>query len=1095
MKSHNIFLKLLRPAHSILVLMITVQLVSQYSLAAAADPQAQNINILFSDISIEDGLSQSIVGCIVQDSRGIMWFGTEDGLNMYDGYGINVMKNIPGDPNSLSYNEILSLLSDRQGDLWIGTFHGGLNLYNPLKKEFTRYQHDPNDIYSLSHDIVRTVFEDSAGEIWVGTDDGLNLMNRKLNGFKIYKHDPAISNGLSHSSVTAICEDKSGILWVGTNGGGLNQYDRTQDVFIHKRLGPGNTNLNDRESINSLFEDHDGNLWIGTNGNGLYALDPGRNLYTHYLHDGEDEYSISNNEITSIFADHLDRLWIGTNGGGLNLFDKKSNQFNHFINDPNDDTSISFNEIMTLYEDRSGVIWIGTYGGGVSKFDSKRKKFNLYKRELNNPNSLSHDIVWNFHEDTNGILWIGTHGGGLDRLDRSTNTFQNFRNDPGDPSSLNNDFVRVVTRDSRGSLWIGTNGGGLSRMNEIDGTFINYMNDPADSNTISYDEIRSIYEDSEGLLWIGTNGGGLNRFNPLTGDFRRYQESPSIAGAISNNFIRAMLEDSRGNFWIGTQGGGLNLMDRESETFTVFHADPDDPGSISNSFVFSILESRTGILWIGTWGGGLNRLDAATGQFTHYTTADGLASNAIYGALEDDRGNLWISSNDGISRFNPNRETFKNFNVDDGLQSNEFNGGAFHKSKRTGELFFGGIYGFNYFYPNKIINNPYVPPVIITSFLKFNKEVDLNTPISETKSLVLNYKDLIFSFEFAALDYTSPRRNQYAYKMVGLHEDWIQTDSDHRSATFTTLKPGRYTFMVKGSNNDGLWNDNGTFIDIVVTPPFWKAPWFITLAVLSAILIMYFSYLWSLRNVRMKTELQAAQDAQMSILPQIDPIVKGFDISGICIPANEVGGDFYDIFWQDDDATKLGLAIGDVSGKAMKAAMFAVMSSGILTSMAGASRMPAEVLTDMNGPLFEKTNDIMFTALCFATLDVTSGNISYALAGISEPILRTKSYTGGIKTAQYGLPLGAFNNTVYAQDTVKLEKNDVMIFFTDGITEAHGKAEEFYEDTKLISFLKSIPTDDLMAREIRDNILADVRIFMDDSLQQDDMTLVVVKAV
>ncbi len=1095
MKSHDINLKLLRPAHSILVLIIAVQLVSQNSLAAAAAPQAQNINILFSDISIEEGLSQSIVGCIVQDSRGIMWFGTEDGLNMYDGYGITVMKNIPGDPNSLSYNEILSLLADRQGDLWIGTFHGGLNLYNPLKKEFTRYQHDPNDINSLSHDIVRTVFEDSAGEIWVGTDDGLNLMNRNLDGFKIYKHDPAISTGLSHSSVTAIWEDKSGILWVGTNGGGLNQYDRTQDSFIHKRLGPGNTNLNDRESINSLFEDNDGNLWVGTNGNGLYALDPGRNLYIHYLHDGEDEYSLSNNDITSIFADHLDRLWIGTNGGGLNLFDNKSNQFIHFINDPNDDTSISFDQIMTIYEDRSGVIWIGTYGGGVSKFDSKRKKFNLYKRELNNPNSLSHDIVWTFHEDTNGILWIGTHGGGLDRLDRSTNTFQNFRNDPGDPSSLNNDFVRVVTRDSRGSLWIGTNGGGLSRMNEGDGTFINYMNDPADSNTISYDEIRSIYEDRGGLLWIGTNGGGLNRFNPLTGDFKRYQESPSISGAISNNFIRVMLEDSRGNFWIGTQGGGLNLMDRESETFTACRADPDDPGSLSNSFIFSILESRPGILWIGTWGGGLNRLDTATGHFTHYTTSDGLASNAIYGALEDDRGNLWISSNNGISRFNQNRETFKNFNVDDGLQSNEFNGGAFLKSKRTGELFFGGIHGFNYFYPNKIINNPYVPPVIITSFLKFNKDVDLNTPISETKSLVLNYKDSIFSFEFAALDYTSPRRNQYAYKMVGLHEDWIQTDSDHRSATFTTLKPGRYTFMVKGSNNDGLWNDTGTFIDIVVTPPFWKTRWFITLAVLSAILIMYFLYLWSLKNVRMKTELQAAQDAQMSILPQTVPIVEGFDISGICIPANEVGGDFYDIFWQDNDATKLGLAIGDVSGKAMKAAMFAVMSSGILTSMAGASRMPAEVLTDMNGPLFKKTNKVMFTALCFATLDVTSRNISYALAGISEPILRTKSYTGGIKTAQYGLPLGTFNNTVYAQDTVKLEKNDVMIIFTDGITEAHGKAEEFYEDTKLISFLKSIPTDDLTAREIRDKILADVRIFMDDSLQQDDMTLVVVKAV
>jgi serine phosphatase RsbU (regulator of sigma subunit) len=428
--------------------------------------------------------------------------------------------------------------------------------------------------------------------------------------------------------------------------------------------------------------------------------------------------------------------------------------------------------------------------------------------------------------------------------------------------------------------------------------------------------------------------------------------------------------------------------------------------------------------------------------------------------------------------------------VQDGLQSKEFDAGAYFKS-RSGEMFFGGINGFNAFYPENIKDNPYVPPIVITSFSKLNREVKLEGSPSH---LELSYRDYVFSFEFAALDYTAPMKNLYAYKMEGLDKDWVYTDASKRSAKYTTLPAGKYAFKVKGANNDGVWNETGVAIGITITPPFWRTWWFRGLAILSAVIVVLLWYRRRLKTVLMQAELQAAHDAQMSIMPHSDPSVEGFDISGICIPAAEVGGDFFDYFWLNDQKTRFGIAIGDVSGKAMKAAMIAVMSSGMISSKANASFSPREALTGLNRPLFAKTNEQTYTALWLAALDVASKTFTYSNAGFLDPLYKSGGSVRLVESTGARLPLGALQDTVYEEGSLRIMKGDVLVLFTDGVTEARNNAKEFYDYAHLRKLLERLDASMLSAREIKTKIIEDVKRFTGSAQQADDMTVLVVKA-
>lgn len=1067
--------------------------------------------LTFEQISIEHGLSQSIVYCILQDQKGFLWFGTEDGLNKYDGYNFTILRHDPHQPNSLSYNEIRALYEDSSGALWIGTFFGGLNKYDPAMQRFTNYRNIPGDSQSLSHNNVRAIYEDTFGSLWIGTDDGLNKFDRTTGTFVRFQHAADNPNSLSDNVINAIYQDRAATLWVGTNGGlngAILHANGDLPVFKPYRHDSSDRRSLSSDTVNAIYEDRAGALWIGTQ-NGLSRLIHTAEAiasfsFIRYQYDPLNSNSLSHNDIRVLYEDENGTLWIGTNGGGLNLLDRERRTFTRFQNDPHDPASIGYNQVYAICEDRSGLIWLGTYGGGVSKVINRQKPFALYQPDPNNSNSLPQEIVWALYEDENGILWIGTHGGGLTRFDRTKNLFTHYQHDPRDPGSLSNNIVRLIypVRGDPNVLWIGTHGGGLNRFDLKSGKFTRYLHDPDDFTSISHNELRSIYQDLSGALWIGTNGGGLNKAvlsasEASSPKFIHYQHDPNNPASLSNDFVRAIYEDPQEAgrvLWIATQGGGLNRFDRATETFRHYRADANLPNSLNNDYILCLHADQTGILWLGTWGGGLNKFDREKGVLAYYTTREGLPNNEIYGMLEDEAGNFWISSNHGLSRFNPKTEIFKNYSVEDGLQSNEFNGGAFFKNK-NGEMFFGGIHGFNAFYPQDIKDNPHVPAVVITGFSKFNKDVRLETSITATQQLKLSYKDYVFSFEFAALDFTVPMKNQYAYKMEGLDDEWIYTDAKRRFATFTTLPPGNYTFRVKGSNNDGLWNESGASLAIAIHPPIWRTEWFQILTALLLLGLIYFGFRQRVKHVRMKAELRAAHEAQMSIMPQDDPRIEGFDISGICLPANEVGGDFFDYLWLDEAQTRFGIVIGDVSGKAMQAAMTAVMADGMIYAKTDEGLAINEVMTRLNRPMYSKIRRDMFTALCFAALDIKTKMLTFTNAGLIEPLLKSGNAIIPLEADGTTHPLGLVRNNVYQERTIQLQSGDVLVLVTDGIVEEFNRAKEFYGENRLRKLIQAMNAAALSAQAIRDQIIAEVKRFSGMTEQDDDMTVIVIKVI
>ncbi|MGB8953031.1 MAG: two-component regulator propeller domain-containing protein, partial [Candidatus Aminicenantales bacterium] len=835
--------------------------ISLIILAASCLPvilRAQEAKIKFLHLFMEDGLSQNSIYSIIQDSRGFIWFGTEDGLNRYDGYSFKIYKQDLEDPNSLSAIYIHTLYEDKSGVLWIGTRGGGLNKYDREKDQFIRYQAETNNPRSLSNNEVFAIHEDKSGVLWIGTNGGgLNKFDRANEQFTCYQADPNNPKSLSHNSVYAICEDKSGVLWIGTRGGGLNKFDRTKEQFTRYQADSNNPKSLSNDEVYAVYEDKSGVLWIGTNGGGLNKFDRANEQFTRYQTDPNNPNSVSNNFIYTIYEDKSGTLWLGTNGGGLNKFDRVKEQFIRYQTDPDDPSSISNNEVDSIYEDRTGVMWVGTRVG-LNIFDREKKQFTHYAYKPNDPNSLSHNLVFSLYQDKSGILWVGTYGGGLNKFDQEKGQFLHYRADPNNPRSLSNDVVRAIMEDKSGVMWVGTHGG-VNKFDQKKGQFIQYRANPHDPGSLSSDIVRSIYEDRAGVLWVGTEN-GLNEFDQKKERFTHYFSNPNDPTSLSHDFVYTILEDRSGVFWIGTNGGGLNRFDRIKKQFFCYKNEPGNPNSLSNNFIYSLYEDSSGMFWIGTRGGGLNKFDRRKGTFSHYTEKDGLPNDTIYSILEDNQGNLWLSTNRGISRFNPQTEKFRNYDKNDGLQDNEFNGGAYYKS-RSGEMFFGGVNGFNAFYPDKIKDNPYIPSVVITDFQIFNKsapieeETDkhaiLTRSITETSEIVLSYKDRVFSFDFAALHFAAPEKNKYARIMEGFEKEWNYVGNRHY-VTYTNLRPGKYIFRVKGSNNDDVWNNKGISLKIKIIPPFWQTRWFQGLALVAVLLLISLAYKARTRAIREK---------------------------------------------------------------------------------------------------------------------------------------------------------------------------------------------------------------------------------------------------
>jgi two-component system sensor histidine kinase ChiS len=821
-------------------------------------------SLKFQRISVEHGLSHSTVTCILRDSRGFMWFGTSDGLNRYDGSGFKVYRHDPQDPDSLGSNPVTALAEDGAGMLWIGTHGGGLDRLDLKRDTFAHYRHNPGDIASLAHNVVQSLLVDRDGVLWIGTGNGLDRLDRETGQFVHYQNNPADPRSLSGPTIESTYQDREGMIWVGTNGSGLNRLDPTTGHITHFQHHPNDPySLISNYLVQAIYEDRDGDLWIGTF-EGLDRLDRQTGRMAHYQHDPSDPHSLSSNSIASLHLDPSGLLWVGTLGGGLDILDPAAGHFVHHRSAPRDPHSLSSNTVLSIHEDQMGILWIGTRGGGVNRVDPLAERFALFQNDPDDPNSLSNNVVWSILQDRQGNLWIGTLGGGLNRFDREANTWRQYRNDPADPNSLSNNNVGSLYEDSEGVLWIGTLGGGLDRFDREAERFTHFPSDPDDPHGLGNPFVYSILEDRGGRVWIATDEGvygGVHRIDPQTEQFTHFKHDPSDPRSMGSNWVRALHEDGSGVLWIGTANAGLNRFDPITQSFDRYRHDPNDPNSLSHDSVTAIHADREGAIWLGTSGGGLNKLNPESETIVRYTVKDGLPSDVIRGILEEDAapgdgpdaggGVLWISTNNGLSRFDPRTETFRNFDASDGLQGNEFLARASFRSS-SGEMFFGGVNGFNVLYPDRVKDNPLVPPVILTSLRQNGEDVQLRTAVEHAEEIRFHWPDNSFEFEFAALSYVQPEKNQYAYRLEGFDRSW--NDVGNRPyGKYTNLPGGTYTLRMKGSNNDGAWNEEGSSLVITIVPPFWATWWFRGIVLLVLVGIVVGGYRLRVRSIETRS--------------------------------------------------------------------------------------------------------------------------------------------------------------------------------------------------------------------------------------------------
>ncbi|MDP4150920.1 MAG: two-component regulator propeller domain-containing protein [Bacteroidota bacterium] len=792
----------------------------------------------FEHLGTAAGLSQSNAICILEDSRGFMWFGTRDGLNRYDGYQFTVYKNDALDNKSLGNNFIMSMVEDDKGFIWVGTWGGGLDRYDRRTNEFTHYRHDPKNDASLSSDLVICLLRDSRGNLWIGTEDGgVNKMDGATGKFTRYLSDRSNPASLSNNHVKAIAEDSAHNIWIGTMGGGLNLYDRWTRGFAHIRHDEADPQSIASDLITGLLEDSRHRLWIGTNSGGLDLMDKATRKFTHYLKTNSGAGSLSGNMINSLEEDGDGNLWIGMENDGLDIFNPEKGEVQQCRHDEIDPGSLGANSIYSIYRDSRKNMWVGSFTGGIDFVNRDAAKFIHYKHN-SSPNSLSDDHVLCMVEDSHEHLWIGTDGGGLNLFDRKSGKFTHYRHQPGNRNSICGNYVLKVMEDSKGNLWVGTWGDGITVMNRDRTAFRHFRHDPKNRGSLSNDNAWTIFEDRLHNLWVGTYGGGLDLYDPAAGTFTHFMADGEDPGAISNNKIHAVFEDSRGRLWVGTDGGGLDLYDRQTRKFAHYRHD-ESRNSLCSNYVCGIFEDSRRELWITTTDG-LSRYNVLANQFTTYTTRDGLPDDVVFGVLEDKHSNLWISTNRGLSLFDSAGRSFKNFGVADGLQANEFKEQAWCNT-RSGALYFGGINGFNEIPPEGISSRYFDPPLVLTNFQIFNKEVPiartgrdaspLKVDISETQDITLDYKSSVISFLFASLNYTAREKKKYAFLLEGFDKNWNYVGTQ-RMATYTNLDPGGYLFKVKGLNSDGKWSDRVLSLRLLITPPYWKTWWFRVMLIL-----------------------------------------------------------------------------------------------------------------------------------------------------------------------------------------------------------------------------------------------------------------------
>lgn len=806
-------------------------------------PVVDQNDIRFVHVTSAEGQPHSRISQITQDDLGFLWLTTQDGLQRFDGYHYREFRHDP--KTSISGSNSLSIYKARTGKLWIGTDRS-LGSYDPLTEKFTPYPFGPSaGIQSSIFDIN----EDRDGKVWLATNRGLMRLDPATRQQIEYHSRPDDPTSLSGDHVRTTFEQRDGTFWVGGTEG-LDVFDRrtgrvTQHIPLPKDF-PRPGLLNPNLEI-SFCEDHAGVLWVGFSyGYGLATVDRSASTLHFYSLDGTGTDNTLQSGARDLYEDEDGTLWIGTTASGLLKLDSPRTHLVRYSNNPSDPDSLSSDQINSLFEDREGNIWVGTTGGWVNRFSRRALPFRRYRHSAGDPHSLDSNYCSAVFQDSRGMIWIGSIRS-LTRIDPKTGKYTFYRT-AGGAGNLSSTWVVSIAEDREGNLWFGTVGGGLNRLDPKSGKFQAFQHDSADPRSLSAGTVIAIYVDRQGTVWAGTDE-GLNAFDPRTQSFRIYK-----GDRLEGNRYRSIIDDPAGGLWLGTLGSGLQHLDPDTGHFTSYEQ-TTEKRSLSSNDVNGLWVDHAGTLWLAT-GSGLDRFDPKAQSFHVYTQEDGLPDSSLSSVVEDSHGDLWIGTNNGLSRFDPNTEKFRNYSVSDGLLGNEFYNYASAYKSKTGELFFNNYAGVISFFPEDVVDNPYVPPVLLTDFLLFSKSVEiggkspLQQSISVTKSLVLDHRQSILSFEFSALSYANPDRNRYRYMLEGLENHWNESDATRRFVTYTTLPPGEYVFRVQGSNNRGVWNEVGVALKIRILPPWWGTWWFRSAA--AFVLLSLASLIYFLRMRRIK---------------------------------------------------------------------------------------------------------------------------------------------------------------------------------------------------------------------------------------------------
>ena len=771
----------------------------------------------FISLEGDQDFSQNIVKTILQDSRGYIWFGTNNGLEKYDGYTTKNYRQTPFEINTLLDNYIVDLEEDDLGNIWIGT-NKGITKLDPKKDIFTHYTNIEGEAGTINSDKIRTIYKDEKGDIWVGTaDSGLSKYDPEKDKFVPCELD------LTSEKITIIYEDDEESLWVGTEKG-LNKVERVSNRVKKYQKGTTEWSLSGNY-ITSICKDSFGKLWIGTRNEGIDKLSLKDGTVKKYLKDETDSYSLGSNAITSIIEDKNKTIWIGSKKGGLAKYDRTNDHFIKRATDSKNIQSNRQNNIITLYQDRAGLIWVGIEYGGVNKFNPLAS-FQNYTTVGAFDNSMNDNNILSIYKDSDNIIWAGTKNGGINKLDMKNKSVKYFTHSANDPNSMSSNTINTIIEDEDKVLWIGTDAG----LNSLDKKTEQVKRYPSNEGkeSISNNNIQSLFVDSRGDIWIGTED-GLDKIDGVTRKFTHFNIQNSN---ISSNYITTIFESSMGELWVGTYHDGLNKYDREKKEFKVYKNNPKDRSTISNDQIKDIIEDDYGNMWIGT-SNGLNKYDKKTRDFKVFTENNQLKSNFISGILKYE-DNIWISSNDGISKFNILDEKItRNYSAIDGLQGNYFNTGSVFMSYDK-QLLFGGTEGFNTIYPENEKTISYKPRLLLSEFKVNDKSMDL---VNNSK-VVLDYNQNRIYFEFSVIDYKKPNNNSHSFKLQGYEENWNNV-RNRNYGVYNNLKPGNYKLKIKGANSEGIWAGQWMQIDIVIKPPFWKTNLAYILYVLLLILIVY----------------------------------------------------------------------------------------------------------------------------------------------------------------------------------------------------------------------------------------------------------------